>query len=637
MNHDEATRFFDQLGETAESRPPTADLIATGRTAERRKRRRTIGASVAAVALILGGGAVAQVITHGSSDDGDMKPSGVGEVLPAPDGMRFVAMNRVAVAVPDTWGIQDTRCGQPVGPTVYFTESFTRACLVAPKKPIPTLHFVDSDSDEGRLFASGVDDYVSTRNGMDVFEGESCPDTASCVEALPYVVDIPSEGVLIVLQGPARNAPLRDQILDTLSLLPDGLVAVPRIEPGAMVSKANDQLEAAGLTPRADTPDVDLPTFGTDPAAASVVAAGSVVSLVLEPQSSTPTDQPFEAGRRIVDRYIAEHPREDVTSATVLAKAGTVRQPNTGEKCESGQLLRIDLFGSFPDIATGGVPGGDGTDGVVRKVMLTADAESEEVCLVGVHTGAASPNPEATLIFGPDQAEEGAESEGLRLVGSDRVVVAVPGSWVESDGCGPTDGALLNMSEPGTLDDGSCGDDPSLAIVDADSELGRGLTDYALEDETIAGVDVQVGDACLPTAACIYAGKVVVITGQQIVLIVSQGSSSDAALVDRIIGSLRLRPDLGDPDITGIANDTLRVGETAELELYLHCGLEWARIDDSDWETTPRGNGSTPVHVDTLVGEATRVSEDRVEFVSPAFGKPVVFRPVPPDPTRVCF
>jgi len=197
MNHDEATRFFDELSESTDSRPPTADLLAAGRTAERRKRRNTIGASVVAVALILGGGAVAQVMTQG--DGGDAGP-------------------------------------------------------------------------------------ISKR----------------------------------------------------------------------------------------------------------------------EPQSTT-ADETVEAGRRIVDRYIAQHPREDVTSATVLAKPGTVRQPNTGKTCESGQLLHIDLFGSFPDITTSQPPGGDGTDGLVRKVMLTADAESEEVCLIGVHTGAASADPEATLLFGPEQ------------------------------------------------------------------------------------------------------------------------------------------------------------------------------------------------------------------------------------------
>lgn len=61
MNHDEATRYFDTLGERVSSgRPAVAGLIVAGRAVERRKARRTLALVAASVALVLGGGAVAR-------------------------------------------------------------------------------------------------------------------------------------------------------------------------------------------------------------------------------------------------------------------------------------------------------------------------------------------------------------------------------------------------------------------------------------------------------------------------------------------------------------------------------------------------------------------------------------------------
>jgi hypothetical protein len=84
-----------------------------------------------------------------------------------------------------------------------------------------------------------------------------------------------------------------------------------------------------------------------------------------------------------------------VTSATVTASYGrVVEQSNTGHRCTSGQLLRVRLVGSFPHLTTsGGPPGGDGTDGIVRTVLLTVDGGSGRTCVIGVSTRALAPLP----------------------------------------------------------------------------------------------------------------------------------------------------------------------------------------------------------------------------------------------------
>ncbi len=93
-----------------------------------------------------------------------------------------------------------------------------------------------------------------------------------------------------------------------------------------------------------------------------------------------------------------------VTSATVVSRAGTVRQSNTGHPCTSGRELRIKLIGDFPHTVTTGhtvKPGEPMPDITVRAVLITADPATGLACLIGVQTaenGEPRPAPGATII-----------------------------------------------------------------------------------------------------------------------------------------------------------------------------------------------------------------------------------------------
>lgn len=89
-----------------------------------------------------------------------------------------------------------------------------------------------------------------------------------------------------------------------------------------------------------------------------------------------------------------------VTSATAAVRPGTVQQPNLSGHCDSGRLLHLKLIGTFPTIVTDGhvIRPGTHPDFTVRAVMLTADAESGEACLVGVGTGNQSPQPGSVVL-----------------------------------------------------------------------------------------------------------------------------------------------------------------------------------------------------------------------------------------------
>ena len=79
-----------------------------------------------------------------------------------------------------------------------------------------------------------------------------------------------------------------------------------------------------------------------------------------------------------------------VSSASVIARPGRVKDSNTGHPCTSGRELQIKLIGKFPHTLTTGhpvFPGSPTPDFTVRAMIITADAESGRACLIGVQTG----------------------------------------------------------------------------------------------------------------------------------------------------------------------------------------------------------------------------------------------------------
>ena len=92
-----------------------------------------------------------------------------------------------------------------------------------------------------------------------------------------------------------------------------------------------------------------------------------------------------------------------IKSATVTAEPGTIAHSNTGYRCSSGRLLRIELIGSFPYVVTTGMPTA-GTDPArsddfdIHGLLLIADAGSGRVCQISVQTGKVTPSPDAILL-----------------------------------------------------------------------------------------------------------------------------------------------------------------------------------------------------------------------------------------------
>lgn len=82
MNHEQATKYFDDLGDqVAASRPPIGDIVRAGKDAQRRKAHRSALGIAAAVALVVGGGVTLQQWTAG--EDAALDP-GIADTPTAP-------------------------------------------------------------------------------------------------------------------------------------------------------------------------------------------------------------------------------------------------------------------------------------------------------------------------------------------------------------------------------------------------------------------------------------------------------------------------------------------------------------------------------------------------------------------------
>jgi hypothetical protein len=132
------------------------------------------------------------------------------------------------------------------------------------------------------------------------------------------------------------------------------------------------------------------------------ILAALVVLPLLAACTSTETSQaiPERSGHSLsrdevakaeaVAREVIADQGASVSSASVIARPGKVKDSNTGHPCTSGREPQIKLIGRFPHTVTTGhpvPPGSPVPDFTVRAVIITADAESGRACLIGVQTG----------------------------------------------------------------------------------------------------------------------------------------------------------------------------------------------------------------------------------------------------------
>ena len=282
MNEQEVFRYVDQSldGRVPNSPLPIDDLLRDGKAAQRRKSRRSVIGAAALTVLAIGAGAfVQQAIAGGDGQEPANNIASV-DVPKASEGMRLVGMGRVVVAVPSSWGTEQTRCGQPTEDTVYFNTN-GRDCLVD-QSDISSLLLTSLDSGNGQEITRGLALTAQTLNGVDVLMGDSCPPNAACKYPFGTVLVVPSADVAMRISGPMDEEPLFKQIVDSVQLLSDGYTTVPYVV-GRPNGPVGNQLLGLGLVP--DLVDIGPGRSGratvtsTSPEAGSVLHVGETVQV----------------------------------------------------------------------------------------------------------------------------------------------------------------------------------------------------------------------------------------------------------------------------------------------------------------------------------------------------------------------
>ncbi|HET7356692.1 MAG TPA: PASTA domain-containing protein [Nocardioidaceae bacterium] len=129
MNDDDATTLLNRLAERVPvGAAPVEEVIRSGQKARVRHRRTTVLAVAAGVAIVLiGGFAVRQALQPARVTPVAGRPD-TGPAAPA--GTRLVGIGQAAIAVPEDWGTNQTRCGQPQTNTVVIDQGVVPLCAI---------------------------------------------------------------------------------------------------------------------------------------------------------------------------------------------------------------------------------------------------------------------------------------------------------------------------------------------------------------------------------------------------------------------------------------------------------------------------------------------------------------------------
>lgn len=266
--------------------PPAEELVRRGRQSRRRSRAATALGAAAAVTVVAVGSVLvsdlAQTPVGPTATPPTMpiatKPSAHNGLV-TPPGTRLVGMGPVAVAVPDSWGTNNARCGTPLADTVVFETTGTRDCLVPPRD-VSSVHFGRIGMWEPRRWEQNATTTMDL-GGVEITRSDIGPyDEGPGEPAYDFavgVVTVPGHDVAMWVVSTDRE--LIRRILDSIRDIPAGYVAVPVPSPPELTSSFE---EDAGLDVRRVTvyraglaPGVLL---SSDPAFGSIVPAGSSVT-----------------------------------------------------------------------------------------------------------------------------------------------------------------------------------------------------------------------------------------------------------------------------------------------------------------------------------------------------------------------
>jgi hypothetical protein len=273
----------DLLERAAERVPvgpaPVATMVSV---AGRARRRRTVSAVVASAAVV-GAVAVTSAVLSPPEAQPPVSSPAPGPAVP-PDGMRFVGVGHAAIAVPEGWGTNETRCGTPQQDTVVIDDTVIDACIAGRPNGVDSVELTTA----GRRFDFTADREI-TIDGVAADRQATTCETWRSRELCNGTIFIRSRNVSFRAESSTSAAEV-DRILAQIRIVPD-LVAVPGIESVNMFRQrtAAERYEVAlrvrGLTAEVRTVNRPRPPpgyiTGVEPPVGTMVAPGTTVTVTV--------------------------------------------------------------------------------------------------------------------------------------------------------------------------------------------------------------------------------------------------------------------------------------------------------------------------------------------------------------------
>lgn len=320
--------------------PPLGDIRHGAARARRRQRLLAGAGGVAAIALV---GVGVTVLAAGD----DAAPAPVagrdepGDVVVAPDGMRLVGLNGVAIAVPQEWPTNEVTCGQPTATTVVVDQG--PVCMMFVPFPADT-DAVEVQSaqppevtqDWTPTTIAGLDALLSPTMSSSMGKAGG-PDEPAAVES-PTVtstqVYFPDQGVGFKVSSSISEQHVEDLLAGIVALGEDQ-ATVPftnDLEGGGdgTLATYTEQLAAAGLVLGEVTgPDgADRRVLTVDPTPGSVLLDGDAVAVTTEP----PPDLSDPNGTVSSDGTVVDGDVEDPGATSGATSGGSPGSPGSAEE-----------------------------------------------------------------------------------------------------------------------------------------------------------------------------------------------------------------------------------------------------------------------------------------------------------------
>lgn len=278
--------------------PAPLDAMRAG--AARRRRHRALAATAlgaAAVVAVIGGTVL--LTTPGVGPQEPRPPAasdGPDPVDPVPAGTRLVGLGNVAIAVPEEWGTNQTRCGTPQQDTVVINVGVIPTCAIGRPDGVESVEIVQGEP----RFDFHADSTVQIDGEEAQRQRTTCArDTIGGVRVCSGTAYFPAHGTWFRAESSTSPEEV-DRILDQIRVDPER-VGVPAFQPLAVNTQGRSgekyaaRLTEAGFDVEVQTRKISAgkPGYVLDasPAPGTMLPPGSSVTITVIAQPDGPADE----------------------------------------------------------------------------------------------------------------------------------------------------------------------------------------------------------------------------------------------------------------------------------------------------------------------------------------------------------